>query len=407
MWLNPPVSQPGPAPRVRFDRNELSGAFGDLGTDLPLVVGMVLAAGLDVTSVLVMFGLMQLASGLAYGLPMPVQPLKAMAVLVITQKLAPGVLFGGGLAIGLVMLALAATGALDWLARVVPRPVVRGIQLGLGLQLAQLALRDYIPSEGAAGYALAGLAFLTTLVLLGSRRFPPATFVVLLGVAWALVAKVDGASLAGSFGFRLPTPLVPTWGDVATGFVLLAIPQLPLSLANSVLGTRQVLADLFPERRIGVRRIGLTYSLMNLVNPFFGGIPTCHGAGGLAGHYAFGARTGGSVVIEGALYAGIGLFLSGGFAALILLFPKPVLGVILLFEALTLLGLTRDVAGSTVDFSVALLVGVMALALPYGYAVGLVVGTLVDAAARRRLTAFGSSAAGAARREAPEGTSRR
>jgi hypothetical protein len=376
-------------PRLRFDRNELSGAFGDLGTDFPLVVGMVLAAGLDVTSVLVMFGLMQVLTGLAYGLPMPVQPLKAMAVIVITQKLAPGVLFGGGLAIGVVMLLLALTGAVDWLARVVPRSVVRGIQLGLGLQLAQLALRDYVPSEGWAGYALAGAAFVLTLFLLGSRRFPPATLVVLLGVAYALAARVEGASLGGVLGFDLPRLTVPTASDVATGFLLLAVPQIPLSLANSVLGTTQVLSDLFPERRIPARRISLTYSFMNLVSPLFGGIPTCHGAGGLAGHYAFGARTGGSVVIEGLMYAGIGAFLAGGFGTVILLFPKPVLGVILLFEALALLRLTRDVAGSAVDFSVTLLVGVVALALPYGYAVGLVVGTLVAAATRRGLTAFG------------------
>ena len=388
------MSAPAAPSRIRFDRNELSGAFGDLGTDFPLVVGMVLAAGLDVTSVLVMFGLMQVLTGLAYGLPMPVQPLKAMAVIVITQKLAPGVLFGGGLAIGVVMLLLAVTGAVDWLAAVVPRPVVRGIQLGLGLQLAQLALRDYVPSEGVPGYALAAAAFVLTLLLLGSRRYPPATLVILLGVAYALVAKVDGTSWNGALGFHLPAPMVPTWPDVATGFLVLAIPQLPLSLANSVLGTRQVLADLFPERRIGVRRISFTYSLMNLVSPFFGGIPTCHGAGGLAGHYAFGARTGGSVVIEGALYAGLGLFLSGGFATVILLFPKPVLGTILLFEALALLRLTRDVAGSTADFSVTLLVGVIALALPYGYAVGLVAGTLVAAAARRGMTAFGQSDGG-------------
>jgi MFS superfamily sulfate permease-like transporter len=212
-------------------------------------------------------------------------------------------------------------------------------------------------------------------------------------VAYALVVKVDGTSWNGALGFHLPAPMAPTWPDVATGFLVLAIPQLPLSLANSVLGTRQVLADLFPERRIGVRRISFTYSLMNLVSPFFGGIPTCHGAGGLAGHYAFGARTGGSVVIEGAFYAGLGLFLSGGFATVILLFPKPVLGIILLFEALALLRLTRDVAGSTADFSVTLLVGVIALALPYGYAVGLVAGTLVAAAAKRGITAFGRSEA--------------
>ena len=90
--------------RIRFDRNEFAGSFGDIGTDLPLVIGMVLAGGLDAASVFIMFGLAQIATGLVYGLPMPMQPLKAMAVIVIGQKLSGDVLFGGGLAIGVVML---------------------------------------------------------------------------------------------------------------------------------------------------------------------------------------------------------------------------------------------------------------------------------------------------------------
>ena len=126
---------------IRFDRNELAGAFGDIGTDLPLIVGMILAAGLHSASVLVMFGLMQYATALRYRMPMPVQPLKAVAVLVITQKIAPEVLYGGGFAIGLVMLALTLTGGITWLARVVPKAVIRGLQLGLGIQLAMLALK--------------------------------------------------------------------------------------------------------------------------------------------------------------------------------------------------------------------------------------------------------------------------
>jgi hypothetical protein len=127
--------------KIRFDRNEFAGAFGDMGTDIPLLIGMTLAAGLDGTSVLVMFGAMQILTGLVYRLPMPVQPLKAMAAIVIAQQASPATLYGAGLAIGLVMLLLATTGLLDWLARVVPKCVVRGIQLGLGLQLASVALK--------------------------------------------------------------------------------------------------------------------------------------------------------------------------------------------------------------------------------------------------------------------------
>ena len=144
---------------IRFDRNELAGAFGDIGTDLPLIVGMIIAAKLDSASVLVLFGAMQVLTALRYRMPMPVQPLKAVAALVITQKLSGSLLYGGGLAIGLLMLALTLTGSINWLARVVPKAVVRGIQFGLGLQLTTLALRQYVQADGVRGYALAALAF--------------------------------------------------------------------------------------------------------------------------------------------------------------------------------------------------------------------------------------------------------
>ncbi len=373
--------------RIRFDRNELSGAFGDLGTEFPLVVGMILVAGLDAASVLIVYGCLQALTGVVYGMPMPVQPLKAMAVIVITQKLSGGVLYGGGLAIGVLMLVLVATGLIGWLARAVPKSVVRGIQLGLGLQLATLALKDYVPADGPAGYVLAAAAFVVTLALLGNRRVPPAPLVIVLGVLYALAFKLTPGSLQGSFALRLPELHAPSWADIVTGLFVLALPQLPLSLGNSILATRQVAEDLFPERRVTVPKISLTYSLMNLVVPWFGGVPVCHGSGGIAGHYAFGGRTGGSVVIEGTLYLGLGLFLSNGFHTVIELFPKPVLGVILFFEALVLVKLVRDVAASAADFAIVLLVGLVAFALPYGYVVGLVLGTaLAYLSARGRLT---------------------
>jgi xanthine/uracil/vitamin C permease (AzgA family) len=360
---------------IRFDRNELAGAFGDIGTDLPLIVGMMLAAGLDTASALVMFGAMQVFTGLRYGIPMPVQPLKAMAALVIAQKLSGGVLFGGGLAIGVIMLVLTVTGLIEWLARVVPKTVVRGIQFGLGLQLAMLAVKDYVQADGAAGYALAAVGFVITIALMGNRRFPAALFVIALGVAYAFVFKIDLGAVWQGAGFRLPQLHTFTRQDLLTGLIVLTVPQIPLSLGNSILATRQVAEDFFPERRLSIRAISFTYSLMNLVNPWFGGIPTCHGSGGMAGHYTFGARTGGSVIIYGCLYLVLGLFFSACFAQLIQVFPKPILGVMLAFEGLAMLLLVRDIAGSKADLLIAMLVGLMAVGLPYGYAIGLIVGT--------------------------------
>lgn len=361
--------------RARFDRNEFSGAFGDIGTDFPLIVGMILASGLHIPSVLICFGAMQILTGLLYGMPMPAQPLKAMAVIVIAQKLSGNTLYGAGLAIGVVMLLLTVTGSIDWLGRAVPKVVVRGIQFGLGLQLSYLALKNYIPADGYWGYALAGAAFLLTILLLGNRRFPPALFVIALGIIYGVIFKFGGSVPNHGFGVRLPQFHVPMWRDIYIGFILLAIPQIPLSLGNSILATRQLAEDFFPERRVTVNKISSTYSIMNIVNPFFSGIPTCHGSGGIAGHYAFGGRTGGSVIIYGMLYLVAGFFFSPGFDKMVQLFPLPILGIILLFESLALMRLVRDTMSVPGDFAIVLLVGLICFGVPYGYVVGLVIGT--------------------------------
>jgi Molybdate transporter of MFS superfamily len=369
---------------IRFDRNELAGAFGDIGTDLPLIIGVIIAANLDVASALILFGVMQILTALRYRMPMPVQPLKAVAALVIAQKISGNVLFGGGLAIGLLMLLLTVTGLIDLLARVVPKAVVRGIQFGLGMQLASLALKDYVKADGAKGYVLAAIAFVLIVMLIGNRRYPAALFVIALGLVYAIVFKLDGLTLVQGIGFRLPHVYRPGLHDVLTGFLILALPQIPLSLGNSVLATRQITEDLFPERPLTVRGISFTYSMMNLINPFFGGIPTCHGSGGMMGHYAFGGRTGGSVILYGALYLVLGLFFSGSFAHMVQVFPLPVLGVLLVIEGLRIMILIRDTVNVKGEFAIAVLVGLIAAGLPYGYLVGMCVGTILFYLGRNR-----------------------
>jgi MFS superfamily sulfate permease-like transporter len=362
---------------IRFDRNELAGSFGDVGTDLPLLIGMIVAAGLDAGGVFIVFGLAQILTGVVYGLPMPMQPLKAMAVLVITQRIGGEILFGAGLAIGLAMLLLTLSGALEALDRLIPRSVVRGIQAGLGLSLAILSLKQFVPALGAPGYGLAALGFVLMAVLWGSRRFPGGLFVIGLGVVYALIATLDVSRVASGVGLTLPQLHLPSLDDITTGFVLLALPQLPLSLSNSVIATRQTIVDLFPERRITLSKIGLTYSLVNLMVPFAGGIPVCHGCGGLAGHYAFGARTGGSVIIYGSFYVILGMFFSGALDHIVNAFPQPILGVVLLFEALTLLLFLRDQAGSRRGLTIALLVALVAATLPQGFVIGLLIGVAI------------------------------
>ncbi len=363
---------------IQFNRNELSGSFGDIGTDLPLLIGVVLTCKLDPASIFIMFGVMQIMTGFLYGIPMPVQPLKAMAALMIAQQLSGNILFGAGLAIGVLMLILTFTNVLDWIVRKIPHSVVRGIQFGLGLSLASLALKDFVPSQGLNGYILAAMGFVLIILFIGNRKFPPAIFVVLVGVLYASFFTIDFSTLTGSMGITLPKFFLPSHDDIITGFLVLGIPQIALSISNSVIATNRTVNDLFPEKKFSVKKIGYTYSLMNLINPFFCGFPTCHGAGGIAGHYNFGGRTGGSVVIYGLLFLVIGLFFSAGFGEFVKFFPKPILGIILLFEALALMFFIKDITPSRKCLFVSFTVALIAFMIPYGYAIGLVVGILLD-----------------------------
>lgn len=361
---------------IKINRQEFSGAFGDMGTNFPLLVAMIIAAGLHTPSVFIVFGAMQIFTGVVYKMPMPVQPLKAMATLVITQKIAGNVLMGAGLAIGVVMLILSLTGILDKLTKFIPKAVIRGIQMGLGISLCLLSFKEYIPAEGGIGYGLALVAFLVVILLMDNKKYPISLLIIGIGFIYALFFSIDLNTIFHSVGVNIPKFNVPSYDSVAKGFVLLALPQIPLSLGNSILATKQAASDFFPERKdVTVRKIGITYSIMNLAVPFFSGVPCCHGSGGMVGHYAFGGRTGGSVIIYGSVFILLGVFFGNNLETIIKVFPLPILGIILLFEGVSLILLMKDVVEDKKGFVISILVGVVAFGLPYGFVISMVIGT--------------------------------
>lgn len=362
--------------RIKLNRNELSGAFGDIGTDLPLIVGMLLASDLRMSNVLIVYGLFQVLTALVYGIPMPVQPLKAVALIVITQKISSDIIFGGGFAIGVIMLVLTITGLINWLNKIIPKTVIRGIQFGLGLQLCLLAVKDYIPSDNYTGYIFASMGFVIGLILIGNKKYPPAIFILGLGVIYILLFKFN---VLTSVNISLPVIILPElkYDSIITGLLVLALPQIPLSLGNSIFATRQLANDYFPGKKITVKNIGFTYSIINIFSSFLGGLPVCHGSGGIAGHYTFGGRTGGSTFIYGLFYLILGLFFSGNSAEFLQIFPKPVLGVILLFEGITLILLVKDIITDKKMLIIAIIIGIAANGLPYGYLIGMVIGTIL------------------------------
>jgi MFS superfamily sulfate permease-like transporter len=187
---------------------------------------------------------------------------------------------------------------------------------------------------------LAVVAVAGTFLLLSYERVP--AMLILLGFG-VTVEMMRGPSLLSELGrvslhLRLPEFTLTNigWEDVATGVLVLGLPQVALTLGNAIIATVEENNSLFPDRPITVRTVAVDHGVMNLVGTSVGGVPMCHGAGGMAGHVRFGARTGGALVILGALVLFTGLFLGDSVATLFRLFPRSLLGVILLFGGLEL-----------------------------------------------------------------------
>ena len=317
----------------RFDRMEVAGAFGDLGTLVPFVVAYLAVLKMDASSVLFAFGISMLVCGLVYRTPIPVQPMKAVGAIATTQAaqtitLTPAMVHGASLVTGLVWLVLGLTGTANRVAKLVKRPIVVGIVLGLGFGFM---------IEGAKlmsqNWWIGGAALLGTSLLLTNRVIPAMFLLLLFGGVYGIVS--DPTLLQALRGVEIE-PRLPdfalaqlTWNDVLIGAVFLALPQVPLTLGNAVIAITEENNRLFPNRPVSEARIATSTGLMNIVSAGVGGVPMCHGAGGMAGHVQFGARTGGAVIMLGALLLLMAIFFGGSVATFLRLFPPSILGVIL------------------------------------------------------------------------------
>ena len=327
-----------------YNKMEFAGAFGDLGTLIPFAVGYITLNKMDPLGILVAFGIFKIFVGLYFRTPVPIQPMKAIGGMAIAHAgtITPGMIWGSGIFTGLFWLLMGLTGAITWIEKVTTKPVVRGIMLGLGLSFIGegLGMMRHQPL-----YAIGGVVL--TFLLLDNRRVP--AMLVLLGYG-VLVAFLQKPELFGelsnlSIRFRWPEPVIGkiSWKDLLAGFVLLGLPQAPLTLGNAIIGTCAENNAHFPDRKVTAKTISIDHGVMNLISAAIGGVPMCHGAGGMAGHIRFGARTGGALVILGAIVLMTGLFLSDSVTLLFQFFPRPILGVILFFAGIELALVVKDI----------------------------------------------------------------
>ena len=320
-----------------YNIRELAGAFGDLGTLIPFVVGYISVNHMDPAGILVGFGVFKLWAGLYFKTPVPIQPMKAIGTMAIAHAgtITPGAVWASGLFTGVFWLTMGATGAVSWIEKITSRPVVKGIVLGLGLGFVLEGVRMM-----QGDLLLGAVAIALTFGLLSVPRIPAMLVLLAVGAAVALVREptlLEGLARM-SFHFRLPVSGLPQigWSDLVTGILVLGLPQLPLTLGNAIIATVEENNSHFPDRPITVKTVALDHAALNLVGTALGGVPMCHGAGGMAGHIRFGARTGGALVILGSIVLILGLFFADSVALLFRLFPPALLGVILLFGGLEL-----------------------------------------------------------------------
>ena len=305
---------------------EVSGAVADFGTFLPLVIGVLAVRGFEGTGVLIGFGLFALAVAAIYRRPIPVQPMKAVAALIIVGAVTPAEAMASGLIIGTVLLVLAVTGAITRIARLVPPSVIMGVQLGVGAQLALLGLShvQQEPLFGGAALALLLLLFLTSYRHLGSLA-------VVVTAASALLMTGNAPALSAGGGLYLPDMAFPTMADFQAALTTTALPQLALTLSNAVLATSAIAAEFFPEDkdRISPKRLALSTGALNLLLSPLGALHMCHGSGGLIAQHRFGARGWGAPALFGAFCLILGLGFGPQARDILMLVPLGAVGAIL------------------------------------------------------------------------------
>jgi MFS superfamily sulfate permease-like transporter len=352
---------------LKFNLSELAGALGDFGTILPLMFAVAVVCKLNLGIILLFFGIWFIFTGLYYRLPIPIEPMKVIAVVMISSVLAGPELAAAGILLGLLFFFLGFGRWMYYIGKYIPNPVIRGIQLGLALLLLKSA-GDFMFQ--APGFFVFGIAVIILVFLLSYfGKIPDLSALILLAVAVVIGIFLHG--VPEIFLINIPGLVIPSFGDYIASIPELVLPQAVITITNAILATSLLTKDMF-SHEIPPERLSKTIGIMNIISSPFGGFPMCHGAGGLAAQYRFGARTGGSNIFAGIILLVIAVFFaSSGIQELI---SPGIYGALLVFVALEMgkHGLKTD------SLAVTLLTGVLALlSVVGGFVAGMVLAYLI------------------------------
>ncbi|UCH37863.1 MAG: putative sulfate/molybdate transporter [Candidatus Bathyarchaeota archaeon] len=355
---------------------ELAGAFGDFGTLMPFTIGYIAVTGFKPTGLLLGIGLTNIFLAFIYKIPLPVQPKKVIGAVALANNWSVGQVLGAGFTTGLIELILAVS-KIGSIFEKVPKSVIRGIQLGLAFNLA-LTGAEMIKENVLFAVPILAIA----LLLLRNRYLPSAIFLMLFGFGFSLFS---GSLLFSELiiGFSLPTLHVFSLEDMFFGFAYGGFAQLFLTMTNAVIATVALVHDLFPDRKdISAQNLLTNMGVMNVILPFIGGMPLCHGSGGLAAQYLFGARTGGAIMMEGILEILLAVVFSDSLFAIFSAFPMFVVGAMLLLTAVELGKISMDL---TTRKGIFVMIFTAIVSTAFNIAAGFIVGVFLYLALKKNI----------------------
>jgi MFS superfamily sulfate permease-like transporter len=329
----------------------LAGAVADLGVLVPIAVALIITNGLSPTAVLLPAGLLYVLAGLVYRLPVAAQPMKAFGVIAIAHGFGADVIAAGAMLLGTIFLLLGTSGLLDRVARVFPHPIIRGIQLSVGLLFIKLAsgLVTAPPSAFTdfarpTWWLLSGALVVVMAALM--LRHHAITLVLVVVALIVMVSGYHGPLSLGPSALHFPHLSVEVF---TTAAVALVLPQLPLSFANSCLATADAARTYFgaAASRVRPNRLATTFGTANLLAGAITGMPVCHGAGGMTAHRSFGARTGGAPIALGSTLLLSAVALGASLTTALAAFPLPILAGLLTVAGLLHMTLLKDLRQPT------------------------------------------------------------
>ncbi|MCF6249228.1 MAG: sulfate permease [Desulfobacula sp.] len=382
--------------KYQFNRREFAGSLGDLGTILPIAVGMILINGLNPAGLFLSVGLFYIFTGIYYGVTVSVQPMKVIGAYAIVTAASSGQVMAAGILIGIILIILGVTGAIDTIGKYTPKSVIRGVQLSTGTLLMTQGIKLMIGSSKLQGFhnlvepylkiqsigpipvgiVIGITGGILTLFLLDNKKMPAGLVIVFLGVIIGLSAGTREGFAQLTLGFHLPQWLpfgFPGKGDFLFAMFALVLPQLPMTVGNAVIANADLSRDYFKEdsKKVTYKGLCLTMGLGCIFSFFLGGMPLCHGAGGLAAHYRFGARSAGSNLMIGALFVILVFIAGSGILAVIYLLPMSILGILLVFAGSQLALTIQDIFQKKDLFVVIIILGItLATNLGVGVLVG-------------------------------------